>query len=190
VATAGSQVFPPVTPITSTTHQPPERARTPRPRGCVELRETAPPSSDLAGGQGTPARPTSAATSLPTQPRERPAAPSGRRPPPERCRPSKGRRLESMSPAMDAAGALQPPSPQPTPARPRWRRGRGGRPEQQPTAEPSSPPGSPPPNRQTRSSESRSPPSPSPASQAWPAGASGDGEGRGGGGGGGGGGAG
>jgi hypothetical protein len=64
---------------------------------------------------GTPARPTSAATSLPTQPRERPAAPSGRRPPPERRRPSKGRRPDSMSPAMDAIGTLQPPSPQPTP---------------------------------------------------------------------------
>jgi hypothetical protein len=128
VAAAGSQGFPPVTPIPSTTHQPPERAGTPRPRGCVKLREMVPPSSDLAGGQGTPARPTSAATSLPTQPRERPAAPSGRRLPPERRRPSKGRRPDSMSHAMDAAGALQPPSPQPTPTRSRWRRGRGGGP--------------------------------------------------------------
>jgi hypothetical protein len=63
-----------------------------------------PPSSDLPGGQGTPAHPTSIATLLPTQPRERPAAPSGRRP-------SKGRRPGSMSLAKDAAGALQPPFP-------------------------------------------------------------------------------
>jgi hypothetical protein len=145
-----------------------------------EMCKTAPPYSDLAGGQETPTHP----------PPPRCSCSRGsilQHPTNVACHQmdaahSKGRHPSSIGPAKDTAGSTPTTNPHiQTPARPSWRERTRGREatEKHLAAKPTSPPGSPPPFCHARSLERSSPPSPSPTSRAWSEDTSVHGEGRG-----------